>query len=87
MIYLFGFVNAGICLICFPLSNRVYPDFLVMRLFLEISSRIIGTNPSAPDYIDDNSQGLFHGLKTISDSLATMLGASVLFKLSAHMQN
>ena len=53
--YLIAFANAGICLICFPLSKTVYPDFLVMRLFYEFSLRILMNNPLVADYIDEKS--------------------------------
>ena len=54
-IYILGFTIAGICFICLPLSNRVYPDFLIMRIFLELAMRITINTPLIADYIDEKS--------------------------------
>ena len=45
LIFVIGYLMAGICFICLPLANKVYPDFFVMRLFLEIPLRIYLSSP------------------------------------------
>ena len=57
VIFILGYIIAGICFICLPLSNQVYPDFLIMRIFLELSMRISGTSGGIliADYIDEKS--------------------------------
>ena len=51
----FAYLLVAACLICLPLSTRVYPDFLVMRIVMEIGLRIFFGNTLTPDYIEEKS--------------------------------
>ena len=47
-----GFLVFSVCIGCIPLSHTVYPDFLIMRIGIELAFTILLNSPLLPDYIE-----------------------------------
>ncbi len=53
-----GFLACGTSILLTPFFTRVYPDYLILRIFMSLGI-IPGVNtPLAPDYIQEKSLGL-----------------------------
>jgi MFS family permease len=71
----------SIGLFILPCFTRVYPWFLISRLFISLSTITVNC-PFIPDYIDEKSQGLANGYFLMIVSFANILSTTVLLEVS-----
>ena len=79
-----GYLFTAIGLLILPYFDKVYPWFLMSRLFMSLIG-ITGNCPFIPDYIQEQSQGLANGYMMMVVAIANILSTTVLLKLSENV--
>ena len=54
-------VLMGFSIIIMPFFTDIYPGYVIVRAFVQISAVVVATVPFAPDYVQSESIGLAIG--------------------------